>query len=550
MSCPAVSPSSSDPPIRIVSWNIGLRGLEKLCASVGGDRADVHGISRRASFGSLAALLGEVDADVVCLQEVKLKQLTAAERHLALADGWESYFSLCRVRTPRTCHGRYAGVATFCRARVAPRLAEEGVTGVLAAAQGGAGYTEEVDARFSREEQLVIDGEGRCLLTIHGDLAIFNIYAPALTSDEPAQVEQRGGLKADFFEALEARARAMVRGGLHVLLAGDFNIAPTPMDSAREQERRENGSEPTGSRQWLSKLLKPPPPIPPFVDTFRALHPHARHAYTCFHVAAGADASNFGARIDLMLLCPPSGLEIETSDIESEIDGSDHLPVRLHVRGVALPHSPPPLLPLSSRHRLGGQPLLDAFLGAPGAPHKRSWGGREGPACVSREGGSWDTLPSETQTEREQCKAAAGVTTGRAPPRRKDCKSGGLKDFFRPKEKSCVSAAPAVAATRLDGSRVEQETERQVRAAVQEQERSQTAAWQQLLQRIEDIVPCCRGHGEKCRVQTVKKAGANQGRQFYSCARVEGPRGNPEFNCGFFQWGSERSAQLKRKRSQ
>ena len=54
-------------------------------------------------------------------------------------------------------------------------------------------------------------------------------------------------------------------------------------------------------------------------------------------------------------------------------------------------------------------------------------------------------------------------------------------------------------------------------------------------------------HG-RCRVQTVKKAGPNQGRQFYSCARPEGPRSNPDSNCGFFQWASERASDGKRKR--
>ena len=74
-------------------------------------------------------------------------------------------------------------------------------------------------------------------------------------------------------------------------------------------------------------------------------------------------------------------------------------------------------------------------------------------------------------------------------------------------------------------------------------------AWQQLMKRVEDSVPNCRNpkHG-RCRVQTVKKAGPNQGRQFYSCARPEGPRSNPDSNCGFFQWASERASDGKRKR--
>ena len=94
--------------LRIVSWNIGLRGLERLCSSVRGDQigaADTHGIQRKQAYGSLESLLAVLDADIVCLQEVKLRELGAPERRLALIAGWESYFSLC-ARDRATRGGR------------------------------------------------------------------------------------------------------------------------------------------------------------------------------------------------------------------------------------------------------------------------------------------------------------------------------------------------------------------------------------------------------------------------------------------------------------
>ena len=53
-------------------------------------------------------------------------------------------------------------------------------------------------------------------------------------------------------------------------------------------------------------------------------------------------------------------------------------------------------------------------------------------------------------------------------------------------------------------------------------------------------MPLCR-HREPCKKQTVRKPGANQGRAFFSCMRAEGPRGNPDANCGFFAWANERA---------
>ena len=60
-------------------------------------------------------------------------------------------------------------------------------------------------------------------------------------------------------------------------------------------------------------------------------------------------------------------------------------------------------------------------------------------------------------------------------------------------------------------------------------------------------VPLCPAHRERCHLRTVKKAGPNKGRQFYTCPRAEGPAGQRESNCGYFQWQSDRIAQLKRE---
>ena len=60
-------------------------------------------------------------------------------------------------------------------------------------------------------------------------------------------------------------------------------------------------------------------------------------------------------------------------------------------------------------------------------------------------------------------------------------------------------------------------------------------------------VPLCPGHRERCHLRTVKKAGPNKGRQFYTCPRAEGPAEQLESNCGYFLWQSDRIAQLKRK---
>ena len=283
MASASADASTSSARLKITSWNIGLRGLDRMCGSADeSGAADTHGISRRLGFGSLAGMLQALDSDVVCFQEVKVKQLGAPERAIALAEGYDSYFSLCRTQTPSTSYGRYAGVATFVRNRCLAHRAEEGVTGAL------------VSAGLAADRE-GIDGEGRCVVTVIGDLAIVNVYVPAVTSDDPVQAEKRAEFKAAFLRALERRCTALLREGLRVLCLGDFNLTPAPIDSARELQDAAAAAglstRARPSREWLRALLKPPAAAleqgaPTFVDAFRALHPTAREAYTCFHVAA------------------------------------------------------------------------------------------------------------------------------------------------------------------------------------------------------------------------------------------------------------------------
>ena len=70
-----------------------------------------------------------------------------------------------------------------------------------------------------------------------------------------------------------------------------------------------------------------------------------------------------------------------------------------------------------------------------------------------------------------------------------------------------------------------------------QQHQSAVQAWQ----RISNMMapPKCKGHQEPCVVRTVKKKGENNGRQFYVCARPDGPP--PVGRCDFFLWASQRA---------
>ncbi|XP_057417185.1 DNA-(apurinic or apyrimidinic site) endonuclease 2 isoform X2 [Lotus japonicus] len=75
------------------------------------------------------------------------------------------------------------------------------------------------------------------------------------------------------------------------------------------------------------------------------------------------------------------------------------------------------------------------------------------------------------------------------------------------------------------------------------EEKSNVASleWQRIQQMMQNSIPLCKGHKERCIARVVKKQGSNFGRRFYVCARAEGPASNPEANCGYFKWATSKS---------
>jgi AP endonuclease-2 len=105
----------------------------------------------------------------------------------------------------------FAGVATFCRVKSAssscetalPVTAEEGITGLVNSnSRGGKSETSTVAEgleEYEKEELLMIDQEGRCVITDHGHFVVFNVYGPRAVADDADRIE----FKHRFYGVLE-----------------------------------------------------------------------------------------------------------------------------------------------------------------------------------------------------------------------------------------------------------------------------------------------------------------------------------------------------------
>ena len=128
-------------------------------------------------------------------------------------EGWDSYWA-CND-TPRS---GFNGVCTYARQ----------------------GTVQEAHARPFGDKEL--DVEGRAIVTVHGRMAILNVYVPC----------GHGAAKVRFLEATRRVAQVLRARGLKVVVVGDLNLSSRACDVFFK---------------WRMVSLHPPSPLlPPSVS--------------------------------------------------------------------------------------------------------------------------------------------------------------------------------------------------------------------------------------------------------------------------------------------
>ncbi|BDA45375.1 probable DNA-(apurinic or apyrimidinic site) lyase 2 [Coccomyxa sp. Obi] len=428
--------------MRIVTWNInGLRACLK-----------------RRFDGKLIDLLRFLEADIVCFQETKLARQEVTE-DLALAEGWESFFSYCRTR------GGYSGVATFCRSGVTV-AALDGFSGVLPQGPTKSRDTPPLSAaqdalnapcislldRFSQEELERLDAEGRVVITDHGAFVLVNVYGPAITSEESA--EERYAFKLRFYEGLLHRIQALRATGRCVILLGDLNISLAPMDSCDPGPI--DAFNARTDRRLLTQLLTTNGG--PFLDVFRKFHPDRREAYTCWSTASGARINNYGTRIDLILAAGPDGAAagadfhglFTAADLWMDAQGSDHAPAWAELAPhacLAVADIPPPLC---TRYQFTGkQGNLRLWLSGSASATQ---------CCVASQSstGSRLSAPASEEARRQQPTSVKRASSqvaqkpGKAPKRQAGPGQRSLRAFMKPQAAQTTATQPSQQSQKVD----------------------------------------------------------------------------------------------------
>lgn len=237
---------------------------------------------------------------------------------------------------------------------------------------------------------------------------------------------------------------------------------------------------------------------PAFVDSFRHFHPSRQHAFTCWNTRLNCRETNFGTRLDYILIGQNLSDRLKGCDIHPEIMGSDHCPVKAEIDLTPIPSNSLPQICTSNFIEFGGcQKKVSSFFQAP--------------------------CPDKRKPENDCSKALKKS----APA----CKQAKLSSFFKP---SVIKKEPKSVRSLTDEGSEDTRNIEKIAARIESSE-SSVSAWKSLF-KGPPPAPMCPGHKEPAARRTVKKKGPNQGRQFWSCSRGEGKVGDTKASCEFFQW--------------
>lgn len=162
-----------------------------------------------------------------------------------------------------------------------------------------------------------IDAEGRVIEADLGALTLLTAYFP-----NGGQKGARLPFKYTFYESFLERVNALRAAGRSVLFMGDLNVAHLDFDVARPDEAIKGTGFLPEERAWLDRLA-----AEEYVDTFRALQPDLRDAFTYWEPWRERRARNIGWRIDYVWASKDLVPKLRRAFIVSDVFGSDHCPV-------------------------------------------------------------------------------------------------------------------------------------------------------------------------------------------------------------------------------
>jgi exodeoxyribonuclease-3 len=244
---------------------------------------NINNINKRLT--NLLDWLRSAKPDIVCLQELKAEQRQFPEEALQHAGysavwvgekTWNGVAILARRKSPIVTRTRLPGAPTDCQSR----YIEAAIDGIIVA----------------------------CL------------YAP---NGNP-QPGPKFDYKLAWMKRLHKHARKLLDARIPVVIAGDFNVAPTPLDIYPTKSWDDDALLRPESRKAYANLIKQG-----WTDAIRVMHPQKR-IYTFWTYWRNRYQRNDGLRLDHLLLSPQLASRLVDAGVDQRIrskrNASDHAP--------------------------------------------------------------------------------------------------------------------------------------------------------------------------------------------------------------------------------
>lgn len=249
--------------MKLISWNVnGLRAVMKK---------------------GFMDFFEAVDADVFCLQEIKLQE---GQIDMDLP-GYHTYWNYAQKKG-------YSGTAVFTKKKPL-------------AVYYGLGIEEH-------------DTEGRIITLEYGTHFVVTVYTPN---------SQHGLLRLDYRleweDAILSYLKELDRKK-PVILCGDLNVAHQEIDLKNPRANLKNSGFTPEERGKLTNFLDSG-----FVDTFRYFYPEQAGSYSWWSYRSNCREKNVGWRIDYFIASEGLAPMLKGAKIHRDVWGSDHCPVELTV---------------------------------------------------------------------------------------------------------------------------------------------------------------------------------------------------------------------------
>ena len=250
---------------------------------------NINNIKRR--LPNLLAWLKTANPDIVCLQELKCTDTEFPAKEMKRA-GYHAVWNGQKT---------WNGVAILSRGS-APVVTRTALPGDPKDAQ-------------SRYIEAAVDG-----------ILVACLYLP---NGNP-QPGPKFDYKLAWVKRLNSHARRLLRENVPVVLAGDFNVAPTEIDIYPTTSWDDDALVQPESRAAFARLVKQG-----WTDAIREQHPGER-IYTFWHYMRNRWPRDAGLRLDHLLLSPGLAPRLKAAGVDRLVrdkkDASDHAPAWIVLR--------------------------------------------------------------------------------------------------------------------------------------------------------------------------------------------------------------------------